>query len=115
MDADTLAMLILLPVVGLMMLTLAVGGALVVRDTVRRRGRWGINLSPVHCPRCGERAPVVRVPKNRRQTLWGGCTCAGCGLEYDKWGRPVEGDPHIDTQLDWPEGDAPHIDTDLER
>jgi hypothetical protein len=86
---DTLAMWIALSVVGLMVLTLTVGAVLVVRDTIRRRGNWGINLRPVSCPECGEPAPVVRIPKNWRQTLWGGCTCTECGLEYDKWGQPV--------------------------
>ncbi len=70
-------------------LCLAAGATLVVRDTVRKRGRWGINLRPAHCPECGEPAPVVRRPKNRRQALWGGWTCEECGTEYDKWGHPV--------------------------
>ncbi len=89
-DAETLAMLIAIPLAMVIVLTLTVGAVLVVRDTIRRRGKWGINTRPVRCPECGEPAPVVRVPENFRQTLWGGCTCANCGLEYDKWGRPVE-------------------------
>ena len=68
---------------------LAVGFVLVVRDTIRKQGRWGINLRRVECPGCGEPAPVVRKPQNRRQMLWGGCTCPACGLEYDKWGVAV--------------------------
>jgi hypothetical protein len=91
MDGDTIVMLIALPLVGLLVLALTVGGVLVVRDTIRQRGKWGINTKPVHCPRCGERAPVVRTPKNWQQTLWGGCTCAKCGVDYDKWGRAVDG------------------------
>jgi predicted RNA-binding Zn-ribbon protein involved in translation (DUF1610 family) len=73
-----------------MALTLAAGSVVVVRDTIRRRGRWGINLRRVHCPACGESAPVIRKPKNRRQALWGGWTCEACGLECDKWGRTVD-------------------------
>lgn len=90
MDADTLAMLIVIPITVVMVLTLAAGAVLVIRDTIRQCGNWGINTKPVHCPECGEPAPVVRMPENLRQTLWGGCTCAKCGLEYDKWGRPVD-------------------------
>jgi hypothetical protein len=71
---------------------LAVGLVLVVRDTIRRRGNWGINAKQVYCPLCGQPAPGARVPKNWRQALWGGCTCADCGLEYDKWGRAVDED-----------------------
>jgi hypothetical protein len=89
MNDDTL-FLIVIPIVSLVVLTLAVGGFLVLRDTVRGRGRWGVNVKPVSCPECGEPAPRVREPRNRRQRLWGGCICANCGTEYDKWGRPVE-------------------------
>jgi hypothetical protein len=88
-DADTLAMFIMIPLAAVIVLTLTVGAVLVVRDTIRRRGNFGINTRPVRCPECGEPAPVVRAPENLRQTLWGGCTCANCGLEYDKWGRSV--------------------------
>jgi len=92
MDEDTLAMLIVLPIAGVFFLALMVGGFLVVRDTIRGRGNFGINLKPVRCPECDTPAPVVRAPQNTRQMLWGGCTCAKCGLEYDKWGRPVDED-----------------------
>jgi hypothetical protein len=44
----------------------------------------------VFCPNCGEPAPAIRKPRNRRQRLWGGATCEECGVEYDKWGRPVD-------------------------
>jgi hypothetical protein len=70
-------------------LVLAAGAVLVVRDTVRGRGRWGVNPRPVRCPECGEPAPAVRRPTNRRQALWGGGTCERCGTEYDKWGHRV--------------------------
>jgi hypothetical protein len=71
---------------------LAIGLVLVIRDTLRRRGNWGINIKQVYCPLCGQPAPAARVPKNWRQALWGGYTCAKCGLEYDKWGRAVDED-----------------------
>jgi hypothetical protein len=90
MDSDTLAMLIILPLSGLVLLTLVVGAVLVVRDTARHSGNFGINTEQVHCPRCGEPAPILRSPKNWRQSLWGGCTCTKCGAEYDKWGQLVD-------------------------
>jgi hypothetical protein len=74
----------------LIIVVLAVGGYLVIRDTLRRQGNWGINLTPVHCPQCHELVPAVRVPANRRQALWGGATCVKCGCEMDKWGNIVE-------------------------
>src|SRR5690348_15848027 len=81
---------IVIPTVTVVVLVLAIGAFLVVRDTVRGRGRWGVNVKPVFCPECGEAAPAIRKPQNRRQTLWGGGTCARCGTEYDKWGHRVE-------------------------
>jgi hypothetical protein len=74
---------------------LAVGGILVARDTYRRKGRWGINTKSARCLQCDTPAPVVRVPKNLNQTLWGGWTCAECGYELDKWGEPVDKQPFL--------------------
>lgn len=76
---------------------LVVGGlfgmcVLVVRDTVRKSGRWGVNikgLAGTQCPECGNPMPAVRVAANLRQTLWGGWTCRRCSCEIDKWGRAI--------------------------
>jgi hypothetical protein len=87
--SDDFAAIVVVTLAIVMALGLATGAVLVIRDTVRKRGRWGINLRPVRCPECDEPAPAIRRPKNRRQALWGGCTCEQCGTEYDKWGRPV--------------------------
>ena len=68
-------------------------GVLVLRDSIRGRGRWGINLKGLagaECPECDEPMPAVRVPKNLSQMLWGGWTCSECGCEVDKWGRRVK-------------------------
>jgi hypothetical protein len=52
-----------------------------------RRGRLGINLRSVHCPRC------ITPMSVRRQTLFGshllvrGWMCPHCGTKMDKWGR----------------------------
>ena len=90
---DDVAVIAIVSLAIVMCLALAVASALVIRDTVRGRGNWGVNLRAVHCPSCGEPAPVVRRPKNLREALWGGCTCPRCGAEYDKWGRPVPASP----------------------
>jgi DNA-directed RNA polymerase subunit RPC12/RpoP len=52
--------------------------------------KWGMNLSDIKCPKCGTPAPSSRIPKNFRQFMWGGWTCATCGEEFDKWLRPIE-------------------------
>ena len=68
---------------------LVTGVVLVVRDTIRKRGNWGLNFSTPDCRHCHAAMPVVRVPTNVRQMMWGGWTCPECGLEVDKWGEPV--------------------------
>ena len=77
---------------------LAVGAVLVVRDTIRQRGKWGLNFKPVTCTQCGTPMPVVRKPANLRQALWGGGTCPECGFELDKWGQPI---PNQDQPAKW--------------
>ena len=69
MDDDTLAKFIILPLCGLLFLAMGLGFFLVVRDSIRGRGRWGVNSKPVRCPECDEPAPVVRVPKNLGDAL----------------------------------------------
>jgi hypothetical protein len=56
----------------------------------RGRSDFDINLSRVHCPKCGELMPRVRLPHSLRETLWGGHTCPKCGCEMDRWGKEVE-------------------------
>jgi hypothetical protein len=51
--------------------------------------KWGLNFSNMKCPKCGTPCPSRRIPKNYRQLMWGGWTCANCGEEIDKWLRPV--------------------------
>jgi hypothetical protein len=55
----------------------------VFRDTYRRSGRWNVFARRVSCPRCGLLMPVPRKPTSRRQMLYGGWTCEGCGCEMD--------------------------------
>lgn len=63
-----------------------------IRDTIRGRGRWGINARQTFCSECGSPLPriTVRIPTSWRQALWGGWTCAECGFDLDKWGRPTQ-------------------------
>jgi len=71
-------------------LVLGCGMLLVVHGTIFKT-RWGINpTSQIQCPRCGEVRGQIRAPRNLRQALWGGGTCDRCGLEVDKWNRPMQ-------------------------
>ncbi len=62
----------------------------IIRDTIRRKGRWGINPEKIQCPRCGEQPPIARAPTSFRQAAWGGWACSKCGCEIDKWGAEIQ-------------------------
>src|SRR4051794_2381428 len=94
MEIPTSLSLIACPIALLVFLGLAIGLGLLIRDTLRRNGKWGINLNPVFCPGCGEPAPILRTPLNRRQAMWGGQICAKCGTQFDKWGHPLPKPDH---------------------
>ena len=49
----------------------------------------GMLMPRPKCPTCGEQMPRFRKPANSRQAMWGGWTCAKCGLELDRKGKPV--------------------------
>jgi len=69
-----------------------VSAALIVHGTIYKT-RWGINfISSIECPGCHLVRGIFRMPRNLRQFLWGGGTCPHCGLEVDKWQRPISQD-----------------------
>jgi hypothetical protein len=76
----------------LVLLLASVIGALVfkiVTQSINRTGELGINLSRLHCPRCGEKAVLLRTPNLIKQAPWGGGACANCACEMDKWGNEI--------------------------
>ena len=77
----------------IVVLILAMIFAGLIYGTVKKTD-WGINFSPVHCPKCGTRVPFVRAPKSTNQAMWGGHTCPKCGTQMDKWGRALPSAPH---------------------
>lgn len=83
--------LILILVNSVIFVPLAIGAFLLARDTLRGRGKWGINLRKVNCSDCGWRLRVAvpRLPATRDQALWGGWNCDLCGRQIDKWGYPL--------------------------
>ena len=65
-------------------------GLLVVLHGTIFKTTWGINpASSFECPRCHATQSALRAPRNKRQVLWGGYTCQHCGIEVDKWNRPL--------------------------
>lgn len=57
---------------------------LVMLNLARQRG-----TKP--CPNCGENLPVIRMPRNLRQFLWGGWSCSRCGTEFDSLRKKIGG------------------------
>lgn len=73
----------------LTMAGIVVLGLVAVLHGTIKKTKWGVNLDPVVCPRCGKPVAQVRAPKTVRQALWGGGTCSACGTAMDKWGREI--------------------------
>jgi len=62
---------------------------LVLRDTIRQRGAFGINFfKRIVCPQCG--TPLRRgiTILDWKELYYGGWTCHECGIELSQWGRP---------------------------
>ena len=59
-------------------------------DKNGRFAKYGINLKRIYCPKCKQKQPFVRTPKNERQALYGGHTCENCNTEMDKYGRELK-------------------------
>ena len=67
-------------------------GVIVVYQSVKKEGRWGIRFgAPPNCPSCSSSLPVARVPQDAREAMWGGWTCGVCGTKVDKWGKNLSG------------------------
>ena len=61
----------------------------VITQSINRKGELGINFRPLICPRCGEKAVLLRTPNLIKQAPWGGGACANCACEMDKWGNEI--------------------------
>jgi RNase P subunit RPR2 len=51
------------------------------------KSKFGINLKRVYCPVCNTKQPIVRIPENGNQFLYGGTTCTKCHANLDKYGN----------------------------
>ena len=61
--------------------------AFVVYDTLRKKGEFGIRLTPPKCPKCGFKIAYETVPnKERRPNRW---ECPVCGFLTDQWGNEL--------------------------
>lgn len=94
-------LVILVVLVSTLILLLAIGGWLVVKDTKRKEGKWGINFLAIPtpfrrkvklltCPVCNTSLLATRKPADLHETLWGGWTCTHCNTKLNKWGEVRE-------------------------
>ena len=63
--------------------------AAAVLSKAQGKGKWGINIKQMACPRCGQSMPALRKPADAKEALWGGWTCPNCGCKVDKWGKEI--------------------------
>lgn len=55
----------------------------------KSKSKWGVNLKRVYCPVCKTRQPIIRMPANPQQAMWGGGTCPKCHTNLDKYGNVI--------------------------
>jgi RNase P subunit RPR2 len=55
----------------------------------KNKSRLGINLKRVYCPVCNTKQPIIRMPANGDQFLYGGTTCPKCTANLDKYGNII--------------------------
>ncbi|GAC1551714.1 MAG: hypothetical protein NVS3B13_06380 [Mucilaginibacter sp.] len=60
-----------------------------LRKAGKEKSKWGINLKRVYCPVCQTKQPIIRMPDNVTQGLWGGTTCPKCHAKLDKYGNII--------------------------
>lgn len=73
-----------------LMIILTISFCIVIRDSIRREGKMGINLEKIKCPRCGEKKSNFKFAKSFPKILWGSWVCGKCGCEMDQWGKEIE-------------------------
>ena len=56
----------------------------------KNKSKYGVNLKRVYCPVCHTKQPVVRMPANFSQALYGGTTCLNCHANLDKYGDVIQ-------------------------
>ena len=55
----------------------------------KSNSKLGINLKRVKCPICNTKQPIIRLPEDKEQLLYGGTTCPNCLTKLDKYGNVI--------------------------
>lgn len=66
---------------------ITLGFIILLKIMSKRKSKYGLNFKRVCCPVCGTKQPMIRVPENQNQMLYGGNTCSKCQAELDKYGN----------------------------
>ena len=74
-----------------LILTIGITLGLIIWLTImsKRKSKYGLNFKRVYCLVCGTKQPIIRVPKNQIQILYGGNRCPKCQIELDKYGNVI--------------------------
>jgi hypothetical protein len=56
----------------------------------KNKSKFGINLKRNYCPVCNTKQPIIRIPRNINQFLFGGTTCPKCHANLDKYGNVIQ-------------------------
>ncbi len=66
---------------------------LVIRDSLKRKGKFAVSVKAIHCPLCNTRLPRFRIPKSVQQVRAGTWTCPTCKAEVNYRGEIVSQPP----------------------
>jgi hypothetical protein len=55
----------------------------------RKKSKLGLNFKWVYCPICNTKLPIIRIPANVNQFMFGGTTCPKCRTNLDKYGKVI--------------------------
>jgi len=59
------------------------------RKAVKDKSKFGVNFKRVYCPQCNTKQPIIRIPKNLAQILYGGTICPKCQANLNKYGEII--------------------------
>lgn len=68
---------------------LSLGYLVWLRKASKDKSKSGINFKRVYCPQCKTKQPIIRMPKNPEQILYGGTNCPKCQANINKYGEII--------------------------
>jgi ssDNA-binding Zn-finger/Zn-ribbon topoisomerase 1 len=78
-----------LPMNFLLIATIIICVVIWLRIASKNKSKFGVNLKRIYCPVCNTKQPIIRMPGNGNQFLYGGTTCPKCHTNLDKYGNVI--------------------------